>query len=47
MWNTDAALEDFVQLRLVEQLGMTGFVGLELDGDFLAIGDVDACKMVR
>ena len=42
--DADAPLKDLVQLGLVKQLGMAGFVGLELDGHFLSICDVDACR---
>ena len=44
MGDADAPLKDLVQLGLVKQLGMAGFVGLELDGHFLSIGDVNAYK---
>ena len=42
--NSDATLQDLVQLGLVEQLGMASFVRLEFDRDFFAIRYVDACE---
>ena len=39
--DSHAALQDFVQLRLVEKLGMTGFDALKLHGDLLSVGDID------
>jgi len=40
--DADATLKDLVELAFVEQLGMAGFVGLQLDSDLFTIGDVDA-----
>ena len=42
MWNPDSALQNFVQLGLVEELRVSGFDGLELDCDFFAVRDVNA-----
>ena len=42
VWDADAALQDLVQFRFVEQLRMTCLDGFEFDGYFFAIGDVDA-----
>jgi len=40
--NSDTPLKNLVEFGLVEKLRVPGLDGLELDGDFLAVGDVDA-----
>ena len=37
-----SALQDFVQFALIQQLGVSRLHALQLDGDLLSVGDVDA-----
>lgn len=41
MGDADPALQDLVELALVQQLGVPGLLGLELHGHLLSVGDVD------
>ena len=42
MWDTNASLQDLVELGFIQQLRMSSLDRLELDGNLFSIGDVDA-----
>ena len=42
VWDSDPSLKNFVKFWFVEKLRVSGLDRLELDGDLLAVGDVDA-----
>ncbi len=42
MWDSDPSLKNFVQFWFVEELGVSRLDRFQLDGDLLAVGDVDA-----
>ena len=42
VWNSNTSLEDFIQFWLIKKLGVPCFDRFQFDGNFFAIGDVDA-----